>query len=107
MSEIRVGSNLGQPLRAQIGLAETDGIDLIDLKARIASAEEYRRNGLHYPDGIKFKLRVTQETGRSPQIEISTLRSLEEPFLELLIELAAPSGKMSKSYIVLLDPAPT
>lgn len=106
LGEIRVDSNLGQPLRASIPLAEAGGVDLIDLKARMAGAEEYRKSGLQFPEGVKFRLRVTQEGGHAPQIEISSSRSLNEPFLELLVELSSPAGKLSKSYTVLLDPAP-
>lgn len=106
MGEIRVSSNLGQPLRAQVEVVEAAGIDMLDLKAKIASADEYRKSGMQFPEGIKFRLKLTQASSQSPQIEISTLRSLDEPFLELLVELTSSSGKMSRSYTVLLDPAP-
>lgn len=106
LGEIQVGSNLGEPLKAQIALFEIADADIQNMKVRLANAEEYKKNSLQYPDGVKFKFQITNEQGSNPFILITTLRPFDEPFLDLLVEVSSQSGKIIKAYTFLVDPAP-
>lgn len=106
LGEIQLSSNLGEPLKAQVALFELADADAQDMRVRLASADEYKKNSLQYPDGIKFKLQVVNEQGSNPFIRITTLRPVDEPFLDLLVEVSSPSGKIIKAYTFLIDPAP-
>lgn len=106
LGEIQVNSNLGEPLKAQVDLIELTAADAQELKARLASIEEYKKSGLQYPEGIKFRFQVVNERGAQPFVRVATLRPIDDPFVNLLIEISSPSGKILKSYTLLLDPLP-
>lgn len=105
LGEIQVNSNFGEPLKAQVNLSDLSYADAHDLKARLASIEEYKQIGLQYPAGIRFEFQFVNEQGTQPHIHISTRQSIDEPFLILLMEVSSASGKIIKNYTFLLDPA--
>ncbi|MBK9160606.1 MAG: hypothetical protein IPM27_03435 [Nitrosomonadales bacterium] len=100
---IDVDSHLGEPLRARIALLELTETDAASLEVQLASAEEYKRIGLHYPQGIAPGFRVVNEQGAAPFILISTPHHLKEPFLDLLITVSSSGGRISRAYTFLLD----
>lgn len=106
LGEILVNSNLGEPLKARVELIEVTAADAQDLKAHLASMEAYRKNGLQYPEGVKFSFQLVNEQNAQPFVRITTTRPIEDLFVDLLIEVSSPSGKISKSYTILLDPPP-
>ncbi|HET7833003.1 MAG TPA: hypothetical protein VFK88_08580 [Gallionella sp.] len=106
LGEIQVSSNLGQPLSARIAVRNLSFGDAHDLRVHLASIEEYRKIGLQYPDGIRFNFQFVNDQGKPPFIDVSTLRSIDEPFVTLLLEVSAASGKITKEYTFLLDPPP-
>lgn len=106
LGDIQVSSYLGEPLRGRIALAEVGDADLREMKVRLASVEDYSKNGLIYPDGIKFRMQLVNEAGAAPFIRVSTQQRLDELFVSLLVEISSPSGKIVKAYTFLLDPSP-
>ena len=104
LGDIQVSSKLGEPFKAQIDLIELTAADAQDIKARLASTDEYKKIGLQPPDGIKFRFKLFNEPGAQPLLRITTLRPIEDLFVNLLIEIVSPSGKFTKSYTFLLDP---
>lgn len=106
LGEIQVGSYLGEPLKAQVPLYKLTDVDIQDAKVRLASYEEYKEQNLQYPDGVSFKFQIVNEPGSDPFIRITTLRSIEEPYLNLLVKFSSLSGKVIKAYTFLIDPAP-
>jgi hypothetical protein len=106
LGDIQVNSHLGQSLNAQIAFVDISDVDVQQLKIRLASAEEYRKLDLQYPENMKFVFKVVNEPGALvPFIRIFTSRPLDEPFVNLLIEITQSSGKLTKAYTFLLDPA--
>ena len=106
LGEIRVDSYLGEPLKAQVDLIELANDDESSLKVRLASPEEYKKNGYAYPYDTKFKFAIVNENGKQPMVRISSSKLIEEPYLNLLIEVASPSGKIIKIFTFLIDPSP-
>ncbi len=106
LGDIHVSSNLGQPLSARIALRDLSFADAHDVRVRLASIDEYRKIGLQYPDGIRFNFQLVNDLGKPPFIDVSTLRSIDDPFVTLLLEVSAASGKITKEYTFLLDPPP-
>lgn len=107
LGDMQVQSFLGQPLNAKIAFADLSDADATKLKLRLAGTDEYRKLGLQYPESAGFNFHVVDEQGALlPFIRISTPHALEEPFINLLIEVSSPTGKLIKAYTVLLDPLP-
>ncbi len=106
LGEIQVNSYLGEPLKAQFDLIEFTAADAQELKARLASVEKYKESGLQFPEGVKFRFQVVNEQGAQPFVRVATLRPIDDPFVNLLIEFSSHSGSILKPYTFLLDPPP-
>ncbi len=104
LGKIVVFSALGQPLRAEIELSATRD-ELVDMKAQLASQEAFKQAGLDYATpllGIKFNLE--KRPGGQSVIKLSSDRPINDPFLDLLLELNWPAGRLVREYTFLLDP---
>jgi pilus assembly protein FimV len=106
LGEIQVNSHLGQPLIARIALIDLGKTEALQLKTNLAGVEEYKALGLQYPDGNKFRFQLVNEPGTQPFIRVSTAHPVDDPFVNLLIEITQDSGKLLKAYTFLLDPSP-
>lgn len=102
---INVSSALGQPLRAEIDLVATAKLDKSSLVVRMASLDAFKNAGLEYPYSLpKIKFQIDERPDGELFVRASTVQSVNEPFVTLLVELVWPSGKMLREYTFLLDP---
>jgi len=103
LGQINVLSGLGQPLRAEIPVSGT-AQELQSLSARIASPDAFRQANIPYA-GVLSSLAVTVDNrGQRPVLRLSSDRPVNDPFLDLLIELDSSSGRLVREYTFLLDP---
>ena len=103
LGQINVYSGLGQPLRAEI-LVSATAQELQSLSARIASAEAFRQANLVFGSAASA-IRVTVDTrAPRPVIRLSSDRPLNDPFVDLLVELNWATGRLVREYTFLLDP---
>jgi pilus assembly protein FimV len=104
LGTLRVLSALGQPLRAEVEVGALRRSDQDGLRVGLASSDAYRQAGIDLnPALIGIRMSVQQRDGR-PIIAVATRGPVNEPFLELLIELTSKSGRLVRKYTVLLDP---
>ncbi|HEY8622367.1 MAG TPA: FimV/HubP family polar landmark protein [Casimicrobiaceae bacterium] len=104
LGKLTVNSGLGQPLSAQIELTAAQRDDLDSLRARVADPSVYRDNGAQYV-GALARARITVEQGANASyLRITTAAPVNEPFLNLIIELSWASGRVVRDYTFLLDP---
>ena len=103
--DIQVESALGRPLNARIVIVELTEAEAQQFKVRLADNQDYKKLGLIYPDNHKFRFQLVNESGKQPYIQVTSLRPVVDPFVDLLIETTSVAGKLVKSYTVLLDPA--
>lgn len=83
-----------------------DKIDKSTLSAKLASAETFKNAGLDYPYNLpKIKFQIDERSNGDPYVKVSTVQSVNEPFVTLLVELTWSSGKLMREYTFLLDPA--
>ncbi|WP_114649827.1 FimV/HubP family polar landmark protein [Pseudothauera hydrothermalis] len=100
---INVFSGLGQPLRAEVPLYATPQ-ELQSLSARIASPDAFRQANLPYSPALS-QVRVSVErSGNQPVLRITSDRPVNEPFLNVLLELSWDAGRLVREYTFLLDP---
>lgn len=105
MGSINVTSALGEPLKAEIGLSDIAKADKSKLSVQLASPEAFKDAGLDYPATLpKLKFRIDTRASGEYYLEITSVQPLNEPFVNLLVELNWPSGKLLRSYTFLLDP---
>src|SRR5436309_3564884 len=104
LGKLTVDSALGQPLNARIELTSVSRDELESLSAKIADPSLYRQNNLTY-QGVLARTRVGVEyVGGNPVLKISSAAPVNEPFLDLMVELNWASGRVVREYTFLLDP---
>jgi pilus assembly protein FimV len=106
LGKITVLSALGQPLRAELELTASRE-ELNSISARMASHDAFKQAGIEFVPvltGVKFV--VDKRTGGQSVIRLSSDRPINEPFLDVLIELSWASGRLVREYTFLLDPLP-
>ena len=104
LGKLTVDSALGQPLSARIELTSVTKEDLDSLRAKVADPGLYRQNNLTY-QGTLSRARITLEGGTgTPYLRVTSPVSVQEPFLDLLVELDWASGRVVREYTFLLDP---
>lgn len=105
LGKLKVISALGQPLRAEIDLISVpkDEIDLIT--ARIATPDAYKQAKIDRQEGLtNVRFAVAKRPNGEHYLLISSIQAFNEPFLDLLIQLDWPSGRLLREYTILLDP---
>lgn len=108
LGKLTLGSSLGQPLRAEIELVSIKGDEIPSLTARVASPEAFRQAGVALaPYHSSLVISVEKRANGQPYVQITSPQSINEPFLNLLIELNWSSGRLLREYTVLLDPVNT
>lgn len=105
LGKITVLSGLGQPLRAELEVTANRD-EAQSLVARLASVEAFRRAGIEYSPvlgDLRFSRELKERNGRR-YVELTTDRPLNEPFIDMLVELNWASGRLVREYTFLLDP---
>lgn len=104
LGEVTVKSALDQPLLAEIELLETKGLGADEIRSRLASAEEFSLAGVDRPFFLtNLKFTPVIRGGRN-FVRITSDQAVREPFLNFLVEVYWPNGRLLKEYTVLLDP---
>lgn len=104
LGKISVFSSLGQPLRAEIEV-KADREELSSMRAQLAPPELFKQAGLDYAStllGIKFSL--DQRKDGQHIIKLTSDLPINDPFIDLLLELNWASGRLVREYTFLLDP---
>ena len=105
LGKLKVISALGQPLRAEIDLISIpkDEIDLVT--ARIAPVEAYKQARIERQEGVSaVRFAVVKHPNGEPYLKLTSVQAFNEPFLQLLIQLDWPTGRLLREYTILLDP---
>ncbi|MEY3122421.1 MAG: hypothetical protein RI993_1246, partial [Pseudomonadota bacterium] len=106
LGKLTVGSYLGQPFKAEVELVAVKESDIPALAAKLASPEAFRQAGLKYLDyHAGLSITVARRVDGRPYLQILSSQSVNEPFINLLIELNSSAGRLLREYTVLLDPA--
>ncbi|NVD35149.1 FimV/HubP family polar landmark protein [Marinobacter lutaoensis] len=105
LGEIELQSYLNEPLDAEIALTQSRGISPGDVFVNIAPQSAYERVGLSRNQFLS-KLRFEVVTGSDGNlvVNVSSREPLREPYLNFLLELTWPSGRLMREYAVLVDP---
>ncbi|HWJ96304.1 MAG TPA: FimV/HubP family polar landmark protein [Telluria sp.] len=105
LGRLTVLSALGQPLRAEIELTAVGEDEASGLQAKLASPDAFRVANIEFnPALLTLRFAVEQRNGRQ-FIKISSTQPLNEPFVDMLLELSWNGGKLVREYTFLLDPA--
>ncbi|WP_308495440.1 FimV/HubP family polar landmark protein [Duganella flavida] len=104
LGKLTVLSSLGQPLRAEIELTSVNGDEASALVAKLASADAFRSANIDFnPALMSLRFEVEPRNGKQV-IKVSSSQPINEPFVDMLLELNWTGGRMVREYTFLLDP---
>ena len=97
-------SGVGEPLRAEIDVLSVRPGEAATLAARIPPPEVFWRANLE-PSPVLDRLRVAVERrpGNRYVVVLRSSEALDEPFIQVLVELASGSGSVVREYPFLLE----
>lgn len=104
LGEITLKSQFNQPLNAEIRLLKVRDLTEEEIIAELASREDFRRSGVDrvfFLTGLNFEV-VLDNTSR-PYIKVTSNKAVTEPYLNFLVEVQWPSGRLLREYTLLMD----
>ncbi len=105
LGKLTVLSSLGQPLHAEIELTAVSKDDIGTLVPKLASPEAFRQANIEFnPTLFSLRFAVEQRAGRQ-FIRITSSQPINEPFVDMLLELGGAGNRLVREYTFLLDPA--
>ena len=104
LGEIRPDSAMDERFKAEIELLNIGDLDENQMAIGLAPPEDFENAGVDRDfqlADLKFRLDLSNQS--RPVIRISSRRPIREPYLNFLVELRWPSGRLLREYTVLLD----
>jgi len=102
---LTVQSNIGQPLSAEIDLVSVSPDTAGTLSARLAGPDAYQQANLQYNSALSgIKLTIERRADGQHFIRLTGSRPVNEPFIDLLVELSGAGTRLTREYTALLDP---
>jgi pilus assembly protein FimV len=104
LGRLTLKSALGQPLAAEVEILSVNKEELQALTAKLASPDAFRNARVEYApvlSDLRFSLE-TRSDGQ-PVLRITTAGPVIDPFLDMLLEITWPTGRMVREYTMLLD----
>ncbi len=105
LGRVTVQSALGEPLRAEIDIAEITTDEAASLRAGVANADAFKAAGLEYtPAVIGVQVSLEKRPDGRSFLRLSSSRPVAEPFVDLVLEVSWSSGRIVRDYTMLFDP---
>ena len=105
LGRLSVTSSLGQPLVAEVDLTVAPGEDVDSIRANIASPAVYRAANVEYQGVVQtIRAQVQRRSNGQPYLRLVSSQSLNDPYLDLLLEVNSSTGRLVREYVFLLDP---
>ena len=105
LGEIELNSALNEKLRAEIELLDAQGLQPTEIIVSLASAEDFERIGVErffFLTNLRFEVEFGPSGLRA--VQVSSAQPITEPYLNFLVEVLWPNGRLLKEYTLLLDP---
>ena len=105
LGNLTVRSSLGQTLLAEIDLIAVRKEELGTLEVRLGSADAYRKADMQYGAVLSgTRLSVEKRPNGTLYVRVISTRPVNEPFVNLVVELSSSGGRYTREYTALIDP---
>ena len=108
LGRLQVQSSLGETLRAEIDVTSLSPEEAANLQVKVASPDAYKAAGVDY-NAVLPATRVSLERradGR-PYLRLTSDRGVQEPFVDVILEINWSTGRLTREYTLLFDPPAT
>ena len=105
LGRLTVQSALGEPLRAQVDILDINAEEAASIKATVASASAFAAAGLEYSAAIaSLQATLMRRPDGHAYLQLTTDRTINEPFVDMILETGWSSGRIVRDYTMLFDP---
>jgi pilus assembly protein FimV len=104
LGEITVNSSLNEPLSANIQIINSTDLQDNQVLVSLASAEAFERAGVSRDFFLsRLQFSMGRDSANQRIIKIISDQPVVEPYLDFLVQLQWPEGRVMRSYTLLLD----
>ncbi len=105
LGRLSVQSGLGETLKAEIDVTSLTPEESSNLKVRVAPPESYRAAGVDYNAVLPAtQVSVQRRADGGTFLRITSNRAVQEPFVDVILELTWSTGRLVREYTLLFDP---
>jgi pilus assembly protein FimV len=105
LGRLSVQSGLGQPLRAELEVTSVGRDEAPTLAVRLAPLSAFRAANLEFnPALTNVRFGLERRADGSYFVRITSPQPVNEPYLDMMVELTWATGRVIREYTVLLDP---
>jgi len=104
LGKLTVNSKLDQPFDGIVDLTSATGSELAALQAQFANSEELARSGIKRLGGSSNLNIELVNNGNRAHIRVTSEQAVTDPFMQFVISLTWPKGKVVREYTALIDP---
>lgn len=105
LGRLSVQSALGESLRAEIDVTSLTPEEAAGLVVKVAPPESYRAAGVDYNPVLPgTAVSLQRRADGRPYLRLSSDRAVQEPFVDVILEISWSSGRLVREYTMLFDP---
>ncbi len=104
MGDIELESALNQPLDARIKLLKASELENWEMKPNLASTDEFEKSGVEHVFFLNNLQFAIERSGDDVFVHVTSNQAVVEPFLNFLVQVDWPNGRLLREYTLLLDP---
>jgi pilus assembly protein FimV len=105
LGRLNVQSALGETLRADIDITGLSAEEEGSLRVRVAAPDSYRAAGVEYNAALAgAQVVLARRSDGQPYLRLTSDRSVQEPFVDVILELSWATGRLVREYTLLFDP---
>ena len=105
IGDYELRSYLNQPLEMQVDLFELGDLEQQEIIVNLGSEEDFRNAGVErvfFLSSLNYE--VVLSADQQGVLRITTAEPVREPFLNFIVEVIWPTGRMLREFTILLDP---
>ncbi len=105
LGELQLNSALNQSFDAVIVITNEERLTPEEIRPGLASQADFDRLGVERTDVLTdLRFSVEQSADGTTRVLITSRKPIIEPYLNFLVEVLWPAGRLLREYTVLLDP---
>lgn len=104
LGRLQILSGMGEPLRAEIEVAQATPEELRTLRAQLASPGAFSQAGMEFNPALNgVTASLQNRPNGTPVITLNGRAPIQENFIDLILEAQTSTGKLTKNYALLLN----
>jgi pilus assembly protein FimV len=105
LGRLTVQSGLGQPLKAELEVTSVGRDELPTLQVKLAPLSAFRAANLEFNPALSnLRFALEKRADGTHFVRIASPQPVNEPYIDLMVELTWSTGRVIREYTVLLDP---